>query len=31
VKYNEAAAAENVKAVDKLPLWSPELLKAVGK
>lgn len=30
VKYNEAAAADNPKAVDKLPLWSPELLKAVG-
>ena len=29
VKYNEAAAAENVNRVDKLPLWSPELLKAV--
>jgi len=27
-KYNEAAADENGK--DKLPLWSPELLRAVG-
>jgi hypothetical protein len=30
VKYNEAAAAENANAVEKHPLWSPELLKAVG-
>ncbi len=30
VKYNEAATAETVERVDKLPLWSPELLKAVG-
>lgn len=29
-KYNEAAAEENASGRDKLPLWSPELLKAVG-
>lgn len=30
VRYNEAAAEENASGKDKLPLWSPELLKAVG-
>ena len=29
-KYNEAATEENSAGKDKLPLWSPELLKAVG-
>jgi hypothetical protein len=29
-KYNEAATEENAAGKDKLPLWSPELLKAVG-
>ena len=29
-KYNEAAAEENAAGKDKLPLWSPELLKAVA-
>jgi len=29
-KYNEAAAAESASGKSKLPLWSPEVLKAVG-
>jgi hypothetical protein len=29
-KYNQAAAAENAAGKEKLPLWSPEVLKAVG-
>jgi hypothetical protein len=29
-KYNEAATELNAAGKDKLPLWSPELLKAVG-
>ncbi len=29
-KYNEAAAEANASANAKLPLWSPELLEAVG-
>ncbi len=29
-KYNEAAAEENAAGKDKLPVWSPEVLKAVG-
>ncbi len=29
-KYNEAAAEVNASGKDKLPLWSPEVLKVVG-
>ena len=29
-RYNEAAAEENAAGKDKLPLWSSEVLKAVG-
>lgn len=29
-KYNEAAEAQNQTAIEKLPLWSAEVLKAVG-
>ena len=30
VKYNESAAEENAAGKDKLPMWSHEVLKAVG-
>jgi hypothetical protein len=29
-KYNQAAAEQNAKGQDKLPLWSEEVLKAVN-
>ena len=29
-KYNEAAEEQNASGKEKLPLWSPEVLKAVG-
>jgi hypothetical protein len=29
-KYNEGAAEENAAGKEKLPMWSPEILKAVG-
>jgi hypothetical protein len=30
LKYNQAAAEQNAAGKEKLPLWSPELLQAVG-
>ena len=29
-RYNQAAAEQNAGGNEKLPLWSPELLKAAG-